>query len=564
VKNNDMILNDPDTPPHVFRLYLIKPSHYDDDGYVIQWLRSDIPSNTMAVLNGIALECNEARVLGEHVDIVITTHDENNQRIKPDKIIRDMAASGGKGLVAFVGVQSNQFPRAVDIARPLRDAGIPVCIGGFHVSGSLAMLPKIPTEIQQALDMGISIFAGEAEGQFGQLLRDAYQGCVKPIYNVMADLPSLEAATLPVLPKDNFEGRRTRRASLDSGRGCPFECSFCTIINVQGRKSRYRTADDVEKFLRENHVLGIKKFFITDDNFARNKNWEAIFDRIIRLRQEEGLELSFVIQVDTMCHKIPDFIRKSGLAGVNRVFIGLESINSDTLAAAKKKQNQIAEYRTMLQAWKRIGVITCCGYIIGFPGDTPERLMRDIEIIKREYPVDLMEFFCMIPLPGSQDHKVLCEKGVALDPDLNNYDGEHVTTAHPLMSDEEFLETHHRAWDAFYTLDHVETLIRRAAACGIKPGKVMKFAFYFYGMRKIEGIHPLDGGLIRRKYRKDRRPGLPVESPLVFYPRYFWETITKSIRLLALFWQYKRILARVENTPEQHTYMDAALAQPTQ
>jgi radical SAM superfamily enzyme YgiQ (UPF0313 family) len=558
-----MTVNAPGTPPRQFRLYLIKPSHYDDDGYVIQWLRSDIPSNTMGVLNGIALECKEARVLGEAVDIVVTTLDENNQRIKPNEIIREIEASGGTGLVALVGVQSNQFPRAVDIARPLRDAGVPVCIGGFHVSGCLAMLPKIPDEIQSALDMGISIFAGEAEGQFGKLLRDAYQGSLKPIYNVMADLPSLEAATLPVLPKDNFEGRRTRRASFDSGRGCPFECSFCTIINVQGRKSRHRTADDVEKFLRENYALGIKKFFITDDNFARNKNWEAIFDRIIGLRQEEGIELSFVIQVDTMCHKISNFVRKSGLAGVNRVFIGLESINADTLAAAKKKQNRIAEYRTMLQAWKRIGVITCCGYIIGFPGDTPERLMGDIETIKREYPVDLMEFFCMIPLPGSQDHKVLYEKGVAMDPDLNNYDGEHVTTAHPLMSNEEFLQTHRRAWDAFYTLDHVETVIRRAAACGMKPGKVMKFAFYFYAMRKIEGIHPLDGGLVRRKYRKDRRPGLPIESPMVFYPRYFWETITKSIRLFALFRQYKRILARVENTPERHTYMDAALTPST-
>jgi radical SAM superfamily enzyme YgiQ (UPF0313 family) len=558
-----MTVNDPGAPTGVFRLYLIKPSHYDDDGYVIQWLRSDIPSNTMAVLNGIALECKEARVLGKAVDIDITTLDENNQRIRPNKIIREIEASGGNGLVAFVGVQSNQFPRAVDIARPLRDAGVPVCIGGFHVSGCLAMLPEIPAEIRHALDIGISIFAGEAEGQFSQLLRDAYQGCLKPIYNVMADLPSLEAATLPVLPKDNFEGRRTKRASLDSGRGCPFECSFCTIINVQGRKSRYRTADDIEKFLRENYLLGIKKFFITDDNFARNKNWEAIFDRIIKLRQQEGIELTFIIQVDTMCHKIPGFVRKAGLAGVNRVFIGLESINPDTLAAVKKKQNRIAEYRTLLQAWKRIGVITCCGYIIGFPGDTPERLMRDIEIIKRDYPVDLMEFFCMIPLPGSQDHKVLYEKGIPMDPDLNNYDGEHVTTPHPLMSDEEFLRAHRRAWDAFYTLDHVETIIRRAAASGIRPGKVMKLAFYFYGMRKIEGIHPLDGGLVRRKYRKDRRPGLPIESPMLFYPRYFWETMTKSIRLFALFRQYKRILARVENTPEQHTYMDAALAPST-
>jgi radical SAM superfamily enzyme YgiQ (UPF0313 family) len=513
----------------------------------------------MAVINGLALECKADRVLGEAVDISITSLDEGNQRIKPNKIIRDIEASGGKGLVAFVGIQTNQFPRAVDIARPLRDAGVPVCIGGFHVSGCLAMLPEIPADIQRALDMGISIFAGEAEGQFGQVLRDAYHGKLKPIYNVMADLPSLEGATLPVFPKNYSEGRRTRRASFDSGRGCPFECSFCTIINVQGRKSRYRTADDIERFLRESAALGIKSFLITDDNFARNKNWEQIFDRIIRLRQEEGLKFSFIIQVDTMCHKIPNFVRKAGLAGVNRVFIGLESINPDTLAAAKKKQNRLTEYRTMLQAWKRIGIITCCGYIIGFPDDTPERLMRDIEIIKREYPVDLMEFFCMIPLPGSQDHKELYEKGIAMDPDMNNYDGEHVTTAHPLMSNEEFLQTLKKAWDSFYTLDHVETIMRRAAASGIKPRKVMRQAFYFYAMQKIEGIHPLDAGLVRRKYRKDRRPGLPIESPIIFYPRYFWETLTKSIRLYALYRRYQRALVRVENTPEKHTYMDAAL-----
>ncbi|MCP4902884.1 MAG: radical SAM protein, partial [bacterium] len=242
------------------------------------------------MLNGIALECSAARVLGEAVDIVITTLDEANHRIKPNKIIGDIEASGGRGLVALVGVQTNQFPRAVDIARPLRAADVPVCIGGFHISGCLSMLPRIPPEIQQALDLGISIFAGEAEGQFDKLLRDAYRRQLKPIYNVMADHPRLQGATLPVLPQSDLEGRLSGRASFDSGRGCPYDCSFCTIINVQGRKSRYRTADDVEKVLRDHYALGIKKFFITDDNFARNKNWEAIFDRIIELRQEEGMQ----------------------------------------------------------------------------------------------------------------------------------------------------------------------------------------------------------------------------------------------------------------------------------
>ena len=554
-----MTINADSVARHVFRLYLIKPSHYDDNGYVIQWLRSDIPSNTMATLNGIALECSAARVLGEAVDIVITTLDEANHRIKPNKIIREIEASGGRGLVALVGVQTNQFPRAVDIARPLRAADVPVCIGGFHVSGCLSMLPRIPPEIQQALDLGISIFAGEAEGQFDKLLRDAYRRQLKPIYNVMADLPRLQGATLPVLPQSDLEGRMTVRASFDSGRGCPYECSFCTIINVQGRKSRYRTADDIEKVLRDHYALGIKKFFITDDNFGRNKNWEAIFDRIIELRQEEGMLFSFIIQVDTMCHKIPNFVEKAGLAGVNRVFIGLESVNPDNLIAVKKRLNRFTEYRAMLQAWKNIGVITSCGYIIGFPNDTYERVMRDIEIIKSELPVDLMSFFCLIPLPGSEDHKVLATKGIPMDPDMNNYDAEHVTTVHPLMSDEEFLRTYRQAWEAFYTLDHVETIIRRAAACGIKARKVMKLALYFYGMQRIEGIHPLQGGLFRRKYRKGRRPGFPIESPMVFYPQYLWETIIRSVRLFTLLQRYKRILARVEATPAKHTYMDVAL-----
>jgi radical SAM superfamily enzyme YgiQ (UPF0313 family) len=556
-----MTVNAGSVARHVFRLYLIKTSHYDDDGYVIQWLRSDIPSNTMATLNGIALECSAARVLGEAVDIVITTLDEANHRIKPNKIIGEIEASGGRGLVALVGVQSNQFPRAVDIARPLRAADVPVCIGGFHISGCLSMLPRIPPEIQQALDLGISIFAGEAEGQFDKLLRDAYRRQLKPIYNVMADHPRLQGATLSVLPQSDLEGRLSGRASFDSGRGCPYDCSFCTIINVQGRKSRYRTADDIEKVLRDHYALGIKKFFITDDNFARNKNWEAILDRIIELRQEEGMQFSFIIQVDTMCYKIPNFVEKAGLAGVNRVFIGLESVNPDNLIAVKK--NRFTEYRTTLQAWKNIGVITSCGYIIGFPNDTYERVMRDIEIIKSELPVDLISFSCLIPLPGSEDHKVLATKGIPMDPDMNNYDAEHVTTAHPLMSDEEFLRTYRQAWEAFYTLDHVETIIRRAAACGIKTRKVMKLALYFYGMQRIEGIHPLQGGLFRRKYRKDRRPGFPIESPMVFYPRYLWESIIRSVRLFTLLRRYKRILARVEATPAKHTYMDVALTPET-
>ena len=119
------------------------------------------------------------------------------------------------------------------------------------------------------------------------------------------------------------------------------------------------------------------------------------------------MNIGFTIQVDTLCHKIPNFIEKATAAGVRRVFIGLENINPDNLIAAKKRQNKITEYREMLQKWRDHGAITYAGYILGFPADTKESILRDIEIIKRELPLDILEFFFLTPLPGSEDHKTL-------------------------------------------------------------------------------------------------------------------------------------------------------------
>ena len=127
----------------------------------------------------------------------------------------------------------------------------------------------------------------------------------------------------------------------------------------------------------------------------------AIDDRLIEMREQEGLTLHFLIQVDTLCHRIPNFIAKAARAGCTRVFIGLENINPDNLIAAKKRQNKITDYREMLQQWRAHGALTCAGYIIGFPSDTKESILRDIEIIKRELPLDILEFFLLTPLPGS-------------------------------------------------------------------------------------------------------------------------------------------------------------------
>jgi radical SAM superfamily enzyme YgiQ (UPF0313 family) len=297
-------------PRREFLLELIKPSRYDDDGYVVQWWRAWIPSNTLACMYAVAREASEQRVLGEDTEIRCTAYDEYHTVIPIDAIIRRFAANANRGLVCLVGVQSNQFPRAMDIARQLRAQGIKVAIGGFHVSGLMAMIPELPADLREAVELGITLFAGEAEGRFGDFLRAADEDRLEPVYDYMKDLPDLEGAPTPYLPIEEIRKYVGSVGTFDAGRGCPFTCSFCTIINVQGRKSRYRSADDIERLVREQAAQGVRRFFITDDNFARNKNWEPIFDRLIALR-EEGLNTNFLIQMDTLVHRIPNFIDKA-------------------------------------------------------------------------------------------------------------------------------------------------------------------------------------------------------------------------------------------------------------
>jgi hypothetical protein len=423
------------------------------------------------------------------------------------------------------------------------------------------MLPQMPDDLKEAQDLGITLFAGESEGRFEDFLCAAFERRLEPLYNYMNDLPGMNGQPMPYLPPKVARRYAPMPGTFDAGRGCPFLCSFCTIINVQGRKSRYRSPDDVERLLRANLEHGIRHYFITDDNLARNRNWEPIFDRIAALREELGVKLNFTIQVDTMCHTLPHFVDKARKAGVSRVFIGLENINPDNLLAAKKKQNKIENYREMLLAWQKKKVTTYCGYILGFPDDTPERILDDLETIKRELPLDILEFFCLTPLPGSADHKRLHALGEPLDPDMNIYDLEHVCTTHRRMSKEQWQGIYRKAWDVYYDMDHLETLMRRATTVDRNPKRIMEIALEFYGCFKYEGVHPLQGGFIRRKIRTQRRPSFPLENPLIFHPRRAWEaafTYSRLIAYAARVWLLYRRVKR-ERKAADAPYVDEAM-----
>ena len=386
---------------------------------------------------------------------------------------------------------------------------------------------------------------------------------LKPLYNYMDDLPALKAsrrrscrASMCGAPRARYRASISAAAAPTSARSAP--SSTCRAARAASARPTISRRSCARTMRRASSGSSSPTTISPATGTGR-----ALFDRMIELRKSEGLNIGFTIQVDTLCHKIPNFIEKAAQAGVRRVFIGLENINPDNLIAAKKRQNKITEYREMLQKWRDHGAITYAGYILGFPADTKESILRDIEIIKRELPLDILEFFFLTPLPGSEDHKVLSQKGVWMDPDINKYDLNHRVSHHAKMSDAEWEEAYRAAWAAFYTPEHMRTILRRAAACKIgRPGTTLSTILWFYLMIVFEGVHPLEGGAFRLKFRRDRRLGMPLESPLVFYPRYGGETLPRPGAICASTDSSGRSWTRRSRAPDRWTYSDLAIAPP--
>ncbi len=502
-------------------LYLIKPSKYDDEGYVIRHWVGVVPSNTLATLRALTEDVRRRRGALGAVEIEIHQLDETVQRIPVACICRAHRPPHTKVAVMLVGVQTNQFPRAADLAREFRRAGVEVWIGGFHVSGILAMSHGISPEIQELLDAGVTVVVGEVEGRWEALLRDIVQGTAQPLYNFLNEPPALVDAPLP--HPDPVYVRRfgSHMATLDCGRGCPFDCSFCCIINVQGRHMRYRNPQAVLAALRENYrVAGIDTYFFTDDNFARNKHWETLFDGLIHLREVEGLPLHFMMQSDVLSYRIPNFVEKARRAGCAQVFLGIESANPENLKAAGKRQNSLDAFRQLTAAWHAAGIVTHAAYIVGFPHDTPESVRENLRFLTDELQVEQASFFMLGPIPGSRDHQRLVAQGQSLDPDFNRYDSFHPTMPHPHMSAEEWFALYRECWRTFYSFENMRAILTRVPLENYWG--VFRNFIWSKNAAEIEGEHPMITGFWRFKDRLTRRPGFPVPG--------WWAHLVSQVR----------------------------------
>ncbi|MCF8490034.1 MAG: radical SAM protein [Rhodospirillum sp.] len=513
-------------------ILVIKPSRYDDDGYVIQWWRSFLVANGLTVVGGLVQDAAERHALGPDVDIEFKMIDEFSEIIRPARLAQWLGEFD-KAAVFLTNVQTSQFPRALDLCRQFTDLGFPSIVGGFHVSGVLAMVPDWEPGFADVEKSGAILYAGELECGIDTLLADIWAEDVKPLYNYLKTPTDLSLAP-PQAINPALNARSLEKLyGMEVSRGCPFVCSFCSIINVHGRTMRSRDPAKIEQYLRDCAAAAKTRrvsVFITDDNFARNPQWREITSIMIRLAKELDVEWNSFVQADLLAPKIKGFVEACRDAGVKSVFLGMESVRADNIAAAGKGQNKIHQMRDSVMAWKRAGVVTMAGYIIGFPNDTPERLAEDIRYLQDVIPLDYGEFFLLSPHPGSEDHKRMLAQGVPMDRDLNRYDTTHPVVDHPLMSREEWQRQYWKAWTSYFSAKHLKTVIARALYYNLPMREVRSTFVCSRGAADFERVHALDAGAVRIKDRLSRRPGFPIE-PMV---PYFVKRVLQNARILAV------------------------------
>jgi radical SAM superfamily enzyme YgiQ (UPF0313 family) len=513
-----------------FHIVLIKPSKYDDDGYVIRFWKGVLPSNTLNVLHGLTEDVKERRIFGD-LAIEVTTFDETAEKVPVKKIIKWSREPGTKLLVGLVGVQTNQFPRALDMAKLFRAENIAVIIGGFHASGTINMLGEQEPDIQGLVRESICVVSGEVEGKWEMILGDFLEGELKPIYSFAQDLQSLVdigSSPLPkTSPKTMGHFAYPTFGTADTSRGCPFACTFCTIINVQGRKMRERSPESMAALLRRNYLQhGVSFYFFTDDNFARKKLWRETFEAIIQLRQE-GIKISFMMQVD-LARKPKDFVQLAAKAGCTQVFIGMESVNPENLKAEGKQQNNVDEYRAIIKEWHDAGVVVHTGYIIGLPWDSKDQVPKDIRFLMDELGPDQASFFMLTPLPGSHDHREMKKRGEWMDPDFNKRDSFHATIKHPRMTAEEWTDAYENAWKSFYSKENMIKVLSRWSDNPKVYWNLMSVFFWYKNAALIEKQHPMIAGFFRLKDRKARRPGFAIDA----LPVHLWKRTKETTHLL--------------------------------
>ena len=465
------------------RVVLVKPSKYGHDGRVERFRRGFMPNSTLyhlASLTPAAVAGRAVRV--ETVDEYVETDLDYLRLLRAD--------DGDETVLGLVGVQSHQLHRALDLAGYARANGVRhVVLGGPH---------PMTADTARLQGRGVSFALAEAEEIWPTILGDAARGELRPVYGEGHRFADTLAA--PVLTPPSEE--RLRRYAVQMlgvypARGCPYRCTFCSVIKVAGRRIRSEPVATTLATLRAAKAAGVLLVMFTSDNFNKYPEATELLEAMIA----ERLDLPFFVQCDVQVVRQPRLVELLGRAGCYQMFVGVESFDRAALLAVKKNQNHPERYAELVRLCAEHGIGSHFSNILGFPEETAATIRERIDVLRSLRP-DLASFYVLTPFPGTEHYDELMAAGLVTERNLDRFDATCPTWRHPHLAGAELSALLGEAYRRFYAWPDTAAKSLRWAWRKRRSGNVLlKIAVAAYSVLSryavARGMHPMAGGMGR-------------------------------------------------------------------
>jgi hypothetical protein len=470
---------------HPLRVVIIKPSKYLLDGTVERFRRGFMPNSTVPFLRSM--------VPHEVQDTPVEVH-SIDEYVRTDVGYLNLLHNppGHRTLLALVGVQSHQFHRALDLAAYARQHGCMAVLGGPHV---------MTCDTSMLHGMGISFALAEAELIWPEILRDAANGELKPVYGMGARWQeNLDSPVITPPSRDDLGRYVVPMLGVYPARGCPFLCNFCSVTKIAGRRIRSQSIDKTLESLRNAKAAGVHTIMFTSDNFNKYPQAAELLDAMI----EEKLNMKFFVQCDTQIARQENMVERLARAGCYQMFVGVESFDRQTLQAAQKKQNRPDTYHEIVQLCREYGIGSHFSNIIGFPRDTEAAIHEHLAALQEMAP-SWASFYILCPIPGTEQYDDFLAEGLITERNLDRFDTTCLTWRHPDLSPDRLSELLFECYRKFFSASHAAHHLRHSSLhnrhgsiadslAGSMAGLAMTLFVRFCAWQRT---HPMSGGIGR-------------------------------------------------------------------